>query len=48
MKAWMTYMTPGDMHKMLAESEGEWNEDITMWMAPGAPPLKVLRLRLTK
>jgi len=40
MKAWMTYMTPGDMHKMLAESEGEWNEDITMWMVPGAPPTK--------
>ncbi len=30
MKAWTTYMTPGDIHKMLAESDGEWNEDITM------------------
>ncbi len=39
-QAWMTYMTPGDIHKMLAESDGEWNEDITMWMAPGAPPTK--------
>ena len=40
MKAWMTYMTPGDMHKMLAESDGEWNEEIIMWMAPDAPPTK--------
>ncbi len=40
MKAWMTYMTPGDIHKMLSESDGEWNEDMTMWMAPGAPPTK--------
>jgi hypothetical protein len=36
MKAWQNYMTPGDIHKMLAASDGTWNEDITMWMAPGA------------
>ena len=40
MKAWQNYMTPGDVHKMLATSDGTWNEDITMWMAPGAPPTK--------
>ena len=40
MKAWMAYMTPSDVHKMMAKSDGEWNEDITMWMAPGAPPTK--------
>jgi len=40
MKAWMEYMTPGDIHKMLAKSDGEWNEDISMWMAPGAPVQK--------
>jgi hypothetical protein len=40
MKAWMSYMTPSDMHKMLAKDDGEWNEEITMWMAPGAPPTK--------
>lgn len=39
-KAWMGYMTPGPMHEMLAKSNGEWKEDITMWMAPGAPPTK--------
>ncbi len=37
MKAWMDYMTPGDVHKMLAKSDGEWNEDISMWMSPGGP-----------
>ena len=40
MKAWMAYMTPGEMHAMLAKSNGEWNEDITMWMTPDAPPTK--------
>jgi hypothetical protein len=40
MKQWQAYMTPGDMHAMLAKSNGDWNEDIVMWMAPGAPPTK--------
>ena len=40
MKAWMTYMTPGDFHKLLAKDDGDWNEEITLWMAPGAPPQK--------
>lgn len=40
MKAWMDYMTPGDVHKMLSKWDGDWNEDITMWMAPGAPAQK--------
>ena len=40
MKAWMSYMTPGDMHKMLAKDDGQWNEEVTLWMAPGAPPTK--------
>jgi Protein of unknown function (DUF1579) len=40
MKAWQNYMTPGEVHKMLAASNGTWAEDITMWMAPGAPPTK--------
>ncbi|QEC52671.1 uncharacterized protein DUF1579 [Anseongella ginsenosidimutans] len=37
-KAWMEYMTPGEMHKMLAEDDGEWTSEITFWMAPDAPP----------
>jgi len=40
MKAWMNYMTPGDVHKMLAKDDGVWTEEITLWMAPGAPPTK--------
>ena len=39
-KAWQNYMTPGDVHKMLAKSDGEWTGEVTMWMAPGAPPQK--------
>ena len=40
MKKWGDYMTPGDMHKMLASSDGDWNEEVTFWMAPGGPPTK--------
>jgi hypothetical protein len=40
MKNWQEYMTPGDMHKMLAKSDGEWNGEVTMWMYPGAPEEK--------
>jgi hypothetical protein len=40
MQKWTEYMTPGAMHQMLAQSNGTWNEDITMWMAPDAPPQK--------
>jgi hypothetical protein len=40
MKAWMDYMTPGAMHSMLAKDNGTWNAQITMWMAPDAPPQK--------
>ena len=40
MKAWQSFMTPGDMQKMLAKSEGVWNEEVTTWMDPGKPPQK--------
>lgn len=40
MKAWQAYMTPGEPHKMLAKSNGLWNEEVTSWMAPGAAPEK--------
>ena len=40
MKAWTDYMTPGDVHKMIAKWDGKWKEDVTMWMQPGAPPTK--------
>lgn len=37
-KAWMSYMTPGEMHKMLANANGDWHENLTFWMSPGASP----------
>lgn len=40
MKSWMEYMTPGDVHKMMASWDGTWNGDVTMWMAPGTEPMK--------
>jgi len=40
MKSWEAYMTPGSIHKMIAMSDGVWNEEITMWMDPSAPPTK--------
>ena len=41
MKAMMDYGTPGEMHKMLAKSDGNWTEDITFWMDPAALPQKM-------
>ena len=38
MKAWQAYMTPGDAHKMIAKSNGKWEEEVKMYMNPGAPP----------
>jgi len=38
MKAMMAYMTPGDQHKMMAKSVGDWTGYITLWSAPGAQP----------
>ena len=40
MKAWTDYMTPGEVHKMIAQTDGLWNEEITMWMDPAAKPEK--------
>lgn len=37
-KAWEAYMTPGDMHKWMASTDGKWDAELTFWMAPGAPP----------
>jgi hypothetical protein len=40
MKAMMDYATPGDMQKMLAASNGTWNEETTWWHNEGAPAQK--------
>lgn len=37
-KAWMDYMTPGSMHKMMAMADGDWKTEMTFWMAPDTPP----------
>jgi hypothetical protein len=37
MKKMMEYATPSDIHKEMAKWDGEWTEDIQMWMEPGAP-----------
>lgn len=39
MKAMMDYSIPGEQHKMLAKSNGTWTGEVTMWMAPDAPPM---------
>ena len=39
-KAWEDFMTPGDMHKLMAGWNGTWTSDVTAWMAPSAPPSK--------
>ncbi len=38
-KNWEEYMTPGDMHKMMANWDGNWEGEVTFWM-PGAPEQK--------
>ncbi|MBL0356704.1 MAG: DUF1579 domain-containing protein [Chitinophagaceae bacterium] len=41
MQKWMEYMTPSGMQKMMAGWDGEWTEEVSMWMAPGAPEQKM-------
>ncbi|RMZ60774.1 DUF1579 domain-containing protein [Chryseobacterium nematophagum] len=38
-KAWMDYATPGEVHKMLAKSDGTWTGETTMWMEEGGKPV---------
>lgn len=37
MKAWTEFMTPGDMHKWMAKSEGTWNGIVNTYMDPSNP-----------
>ena len=48
MKNWQEYMTPGDVHKMMASWEGTWTGDISMWMQPGAPIQKTVGMLVNK
>lgn len=36
-KAWEEYMTPNEMHKMLAAGDGKWDGEEMTWMAADAP-----------
>jgi len=40
MAAWQKAATPGPHHKHFAEMAGTWKAECTMWMAPGAEPMK--------
>ncbi len=37
MKAWMDFMTPGAMHKWMAESDGTWDGEVNTYMDPNNP-----------
>lgn len=39
-KAVMEYITPGNTHKMLSKADGQWTVETTLWMEPGAQPIK--------
>jgi hypothetical protein len=45
---WQAYMTPGEMHKMLAKSNGTWEGDMSMWMKAGDSPMKMKGLAVLK
>jgi hypothetical protein len=38
MKKWQEYMTPGDMHKMMASWDGNWTSEGKFWMDENSPP----------
>jgi hypothetical protein len=40
MKAWQEYMTPSDVHKMMAQDTGVWKMTISQWMDPSQPPME--------
>ncbi|MGH7567222.1 MAG: DUF1579 domain-containing protein [Gemmatimonadota bacterium] len=40
MAAWTENATPGENHQVLDGTVGKWEQKMTMWMAPGAPPLE--------
>ncbi|HYO47423.1 MAG TPA: DUF1579 domain-containing protein [Gemmatimonadota bacterium] len=40
MAAWAENTTPGEHHQVLNGSVGKWEQKLTMWMAPDAPPME--------
>lgn len=39
-KAWNDFKTPGDMHKWMEKTNGNWEAEISQWMDPATPPMK--------
>ncbi len=37
-KNMMEYGTPGDVHRMMAKWDGNWDAEVKFWMDPAAPP----------
>ena len=37
MKAWQAFMTPGEMHKWMAQSDGTWTGEVNTYMDPANP-----------
>lgn len=40
METWAKYSNPGEHHQHFHEMVGNWTHNVTMWMAPGAPPME--------
>ncbi|HYG65515.1 MAG TPA: DUF1579 domain-containing protein [Thermoanaerobaculia bacterium] len=40
MQAMVAAATPGEAHKRMAQMAGNWTYTMTMWMAPGQPPME--------
>lgn len=40
MATWNRYSNPGEHHQVFSEMAGDWTHAVTMWMAPGAPPME--------
>ena len=46
-KNWMAFMTPGEIHKMIASWSGTWKADMTVY-EPGKPPTKTTGTTVNK
>lgn len=40
METWAKYSNPGEHHQVFSQMAGQWTHNVTMWMAPGAPPME--------
>jgi len=47
-KAWIDYATPGEMHQLLAKSDGNWKGETTIWMENGGPAMKSISEAVNK